>query len=150
MAWLEAHVYCALLSYLAFLIGFASALMYLLQERQLKAKRMGWVFRSLPSLEQLDASNLIAITLGFALYSVALAFGAVMERRTLGHWASGDAKEVLSILTWLSYASLLYVRWLSFERGRKVAMASVVMFSWLVFGCFVARFVLPSWHTFLF
>ena len=144
---ITAHAACGLLSYIAFLTGFASALMYLTLERQLKAKHLGRLYRWLPPLEALDRVNLVAVTAGFLLFSLGLGLGVFMERRTFGRWVSGDPKEILSGATWLTYASLLYVRFLS-TRGRKVAMYSVVAFSWLVFACFAAGFVLPSWHTF--
>ena len=146
---LWAHVACAVLSYAAFLTGFAAALAYLAQERQLKRKRMGWLFHRLPSLESLDRANLIAIVAGFLLFSGGLTLGAVMEHRTFGRWVSGDPKEILSALTWLSYASLLYVRVMA-ARGQRVAIYSVAGFSWLVFAFFAARFLFPTWHAFLF
>lgn len=145
--WITAHVTCGLLSYIAFLTGFASALMYLTLERQLKTKRLGRLYRWLPPLEALDRVNLIAVTVGFVLLSLGLGLGVFMERHTFGRWASGDPKEILSWLTWLAYAALLYVR-LRSTRGRQVAMYSVVGFSWLVFAFFAARFVLPSLHPF--
>ena len=148
--WLDAHIACVLISYLAFLIGFACALMYLSLERQLKAKRLGRVYRWLPPLVLLDRVNLAAVSIGFLLYSVGLGLGAVVERGTFGRWVSGDPKEILSTLTWLSYASLLYVRLLSLDQGRRVAMYSVVGFSWLVFAFVAARFLLPTWHAFAF
>ncbi len=148
--WLDAHVACVLISYLAFLVGFTCALMYLVLERQLKAKRLGPFSRWLPPLDVLDRVNLVAVTVGFLLYSVGLGLGAVVEYRTFGRWVSGDPKEILSTLTWFSYASLLYVRLLSIDQGRRVAMYSVVGFSWLVFAFVAARFLLPTWHAFAF
>ncbi len=147
--WLRAHIACSIVSYVAFLIGFACALMYLALERQLKRKRMGVLFRWLPPLESLDRANLIAIVVGFILFSLGLTLGAVTEHRTYGRWASGDPKEILSTLTWLSYASLLYVRLIA-TRGQRVAIYSVAGFSWLVLAFFAARFVFPTWHAFLF
>ena len=148
MIGLQAHILCATGSYIAFLTGFAAALMYIAQERELKAKRMGRLFHWLPSLETLDRVNFIAIATGFVLYSAGLLLGLAAERSAFGRWASGDPKEILSGLTWLAYAALLYVR-LRASRGQRVAILSVVGFSWLVFAFFAARFLLPSWHPFV-
>ena len=144
------HITCALLGYTAFLVGFACALLYLSLERQLKAKRWGRLYRWSPSLDVLDRVNLIAVAAGFLLYSVGLGLGALVGRRTFGRWVSGDPKEIFSTLTWLSYAALLGVRLLAVDRGRRVAMYSVVGFSWLLFAFVAARFLLPTWHAFLF
>ena len=42
MLWI--HIACSLISYAAFLVAFLAGLLFLVQEHQLKSKRMGWLF----------------------------------------------------------------------------------------------------------
>ena len=139
---------CSLLSYAAFLIAFASGVLFLIQERQLKHKTMGVLFHWLPSLEALDRLNFLAIGVGFGLLSIGLMCGVAGERMLLGHWWSGDPKEYLTALLWLSYCLLWIVRLRSTLRGHRVALLSILGFSFVLFTLIGAGWVLPSWHPY--
>jgi len=53
-AWILVHVALVLVGLSALVLNFGSAIMYLLQERQLKARRPGTFYYRMPSLETLD------------------------------------------------------------------------------------------------
>src|SRR5260370_1132774 len=55
--WITVHVVLALLGIAAFVLNFAGSIMYLLQERQLKARRPGTFYYRLPSLETLRSEE---------------------------------------------------------------------------------------------
>ena len=61
-----------ILSYGAFLVAFVAGLLFLIQDEQLKRKRMGLLFQRLPALGTLDHVNLVALGIGFALLTLAL------------------------------------------------------------------------------
>src|SRR5207245_11520545 len=73
--WIPVHVVLALLGIAAFVLNFAGSIMYLLQERQLKARRPGTFYYRLPSLETLDRLTFRALTLGFPFLTVGLILG---------------------------------------------------------------------------
>src|SRR6202008_203460 len=56
-AWIWVHITLATIGIAAFVLNFAGAVMYLLQEHQLKAKRPGTFYYRLPDLETLDAPS---------------------------------------------------------------------------------------------
>ena len=147
--WLVWHILFSLLSYVAFLLACISGVLFLIQERQLKAKHMGRLFHSLPSLAGLDRTNLIAIAVGFILFTLGLLCGIAGQFMSFGRWMSLDPKEGLAYGTWCAYALLLIVRWLSTLRGRKVALLSILGFSLVLLTWFGIRAVLPSWHAYL-
>ena len=127
MTWAVAvHITGALLSYGAFLAAFVAGCLFLIQERQLKRKRMGLLFHRLPSLESLDRVNFLAIGLGFGLLSVGTAFGLLGSRLWLGRWWTGDPKEYLTVLLWLSYLALWLLRLRATLRGHRVALWSIM------------------------
>src|SRR5262249_26864827 len=64
-AWIWVHVILALLGLAALVLNFAGAVMYVLQERQLKAKRPGAFYYRLPPLETLDRLTYPPLTLPF-------------------------------------------------------------------------------------
>lgn len=142
------HISCALLSYAAFLAAFLSAILFLIQERQLKRKHMGWLFHRLPSLGQMDRINFFSISIGFALLSVGTILGFIGAEQMKGQWWTGDPKEVMTVLLWGAYCFLWLVRVRSSLRGRRVAMLSIVGFSLVLFTFLGIRWM-PTWHPFL-
>ena len=142
------HTISSLLSYVAFLVAFGSGVLFLVQERQIKGKRMGVLFNRLPSLDQLEQVNVFAIALGFGLLTVGLSLWLVVSRLLRGVWWSGDPKEVLSAMLWVCYLILWLARLRATMRGRRVAWLSVWGFT-LVLLTFVGASWLHSWHPYL-
>lgn len=122
------HMLCSLLSYAAFLAAFISGLLFLVQERQLKRKRMGWLFHRLPSLGRLEQATMVAIGAGFALLTAGVAFGVFGMKHVVGRWWTGDPKEYLTLALWLVYLVLWIAQLRSTVRGRRVALLSIAGF----------------------
>lgn len=145
--WLPAHVAPAFLGYAIFAVAFCLSLIYLLQEKQLKAKRKrGDLFRRLPSLETLDNLNQRFVTWGFALFSIGIITGALLAKQTWGAMWSWEPVEMWSAVTWLLYALLLHARSVGW-RGRKAATLTVVSFVVLVASFLSVNLVFPGKHT---
>ena len=83
-AWIWVHIALALIGIAAFVLNFAGAIMYLLQEHQLKARRPGTFYYRLPDLETLDRLTYRTLVLGFPFLTVALLLGAVWARSAWG------------------------------------------------------------------
>ena len=143
------HMVCALSSYVAFLVACISAILFLVQERQLKRKRMGWLFHRLPPLEVLDRINLLTIGIGFGLLTIGLVFGFIGSKQLLGRWWTGDSKEILTLLLWGTYLTLWLVRLRSTLRGRRAALLSVLGFSLVLFTFIGASRLAHSVHPYL-
>ncbi len=139
---------CSLLSYAAFLIAFVSGMLFLIQERQVKRRTLGWLFHALPSLGILDRANFIALSAGFGLLSAGLISGLAGMHRFLGRWWTGDPKEYLAWALWLSYLLLWMVRVRATLRGHRVAWLSVFGFSLVLMTCLGAGWLLHSLHPY--
>jgi cytochrome c-type biogenesis protein CcsB len=144
--WLPAHVAPAFLGYAVFTVAFCLSLIYLLQEKLLKAKRKGDLFRRLPSLETLDNLNHRFVTWGFALFSIGIITGSLLAKETWGTMWSWEPVQVWSAITWLLYALLLHARTVGW-RGRKAAALTVVGFVVLVVSFLSVNLVFPGKHT---
>ena len=91
--WVWLHVGLFLLGYAALFITFSAAVMYLIQERELKSKKPRAFYYRLPPLTKLDqvgnqtlAFGFVCVTLGLIIASVVLMFlamGLIMALRTL-------------------------------------------------------------------
>ena len=143
------HTVCSLLSYVAFLVAFVAGALFLIQEHQLKHKRMGLLFHRLPALEALDRLNFLSIGVGFGLLSLGVVFGLWGSRRLLGTWWNWDPKELLTVVLWVAYLLLWLVRLRATLRGRKVALLSILGFTLVLFTFLGVSRWLPTWHAYL-
>ena len=125
--WLVAHVILVSCGYVAIVITAAAASGYLLQERQLKNKESGGFVASLPPLSTLDSLTSRAMTAGFVLITLGFftAWGwAFIESGS--RWLS-EAKVHISLLTWLFYLLVMYLRVVAGWRGRRAAFLAVYL-----------------------
>jgi cytochrome c-type biogenesis protein CcsB len=143
--WLPAHVAPAFIGYAVFTVAFCLSMTYLVQERQLKVKRKGDLFRRLPSLETLDELNHRFVSWGFALFTVGLITGSLLAKETWGELWSWEPVQVWSLITWLLYALLLQARTIGW-RGRKAATLTVIGFVILIASFLTVNLVFPGKH----
>lgn len=132
---LPIHIAVALAGIALFALGFGVAVMYLLLEREVKLKRIGAMFRRLPSLDLLDRLNYRLVVLGFVFLSFTIVSGAFFVP------ASGEGpsflfqpKQAFSLIAWGLVAVMVLLRHSVGWRGRKVAMATMAGFVLLTFA----------------
>ena len=146
--WLTFHVATMFIGMAIFALAFCAGIMYLLQERQIKSKNFGLLYRRLPSLEVLDSLNYVCLTFGFPLITIGLISGFVYAGavwRSFWHW---DPKEILSVVTWLIYAVLLHERLAVGWRGRRAAIMAIIGFSVILVTFVGTSVILKVHHSF--
>ena len=146
--WLPVHVLLLFIGDAVFAVAFGAGVMYLMQERQVKGKRMGAIFRRLPSLEVLDAINYRCLTVGFPLLTLGIITGSIWAEYAWGSYWSWDPKETWSLITWLLYAALLHGRMTVGWRGRKAAIFAIVGFCAVLFTFLGVNLLLPGLHSY--
>ena len=139
-AWVEFHAAIAIVAYGAFALAFVTSAMYLLQERQLKTRRLTSSFLLLPSIEQLDVIHFRLLIMGFAMLTVGM-LGGMISYHIVGHWTT--PKIVWAVLVWLLYGGLVLARGLWTLRGRKVAVMSMVSFVLMLVGFWGVNLLQP-------
>jgi cytochrome c-type biogenesis protein CcsB len=146
--WLTVHIILALLGNAALTLAFLGGIFYLVQERQLKAKKFGFFYRRLPSLEQLDALNYWCLTIGFPLLTAGIISGSLYAQHTMGRFWHWDPKEILTLCAWLIYAVLLHERLAVGWRGRRAAILAICGFLVLVIAFVGANLWFTGYHSF--
>lgn len=144
-AWLWVHIVLALIGIAAFVLNFAGAIMYVLQERQLKARRPGAFYYRLPALETLDRLTYRTLALGFPFLTTSLILGALWAGRAWGSLFAFDPLSVLSLVAWIIYAATLAGRAAAGWHGRRAAYFSIVGFAALALTLGAGLF-LPGRH----
>jgi ABC-type uncharacterized transport system permease subunit len=127
--WFGFHVGISVLGMGALCLAFAMALIYLMQDRALKAKRAPKVMERLPSLAACDRIGYHAVLWGFPLLTIGIATGQVVLWAKHGTLWMGGAKQVFPILAWTVLAVLLYARLVRGFRGRKSAYLTIAGFA---------------------
>ncbi len=143
--WLYAHIALVFSGEAALALACGAGILYLIQEKGIKAKKPGFFFSRLPSLDFLDNVSYSCVTTGFALMSFGLVVGFVYAKFVWGRFWSWDIKEVFSVGTWLLYAAILHFR-LSGWRGRKSAIMTIAGFCIMVFSFLGVNILLGGHH----
>ncbi len=146
--WLPVHASICLIAYAVLAMAFVISIMYLLQEKQIKQKRLGPIFRRLPSLDALDSAAEKCLKIGFPLLTLGIVTGSIWAEQAWGAYWSWDPKETWSLITWFLYAALLHQRFTVGWRGRRAAYMTIVGFITLLFTFIGVTYLLPGAHTY--
>lgn len=152
--WLLIHVSLSLVAYGAFTVAFSLAILYILQENNMrsafKKPRFSTFYKRLPSLETLDQVCYSSVTFGFPFMTFGgLITGAIWAEQAWGRYWGWDAKETWSLITWLVYAGYLHARSTAGWRGKRAAVLAIVGFAAVLFTYFGVGFFLPGLHSYL-
>lgn len=146
--WLGVHTSLAVLGDAAFAFAFIVSVMYLIQERQLKAKHLGAIFHRMPPLDIMDTISAKALPIGWLLFTFGMVTGAIWAESAWGsYWNWQEPKQMWSLFTWLIYLILLHLRTIGW-RGRKMACLSVAGFVFVLISFFVVSRVGVGRHSF--
>ena len=127
--WLLVHISSTILGYTGFLLTFVAAIMYLIQERELKSKKPRAFYYRLPSLEVCDELYYRSLVFGLPFLSVGILTGFVWASRAWkGPWEF-DPKILASLVTWLIYLLLFSTRLSGTWRGRRSAYVAIFGFA---------------------
>ncbi|MBI3924286.1 MAG: cytochrome c biogenesis protein CcsA [Armatimonadetes bacterium] len=133
-AWIWIHVASLLLGYAAFCLAAFCAVLYFLQARMLKKKKLGNAFTVLPPLDTLDRVAYRFILAGFPLMVLGTVTGILLNN---WHWV-WNSKFVLVGLTGMIYLGYLHARIAGWQ-GRRVNMVLLV-----AFVCVLVSFLAPD------
>jgi len=120
---LALHVASVLTGTAAFTLAFVMALAYLLQERQVKKKRLGGVFQRLPPLDVLDAVGYRCVAVGLPALTLGIVTGFFVGARGAGAvvW-----QQYVGMGAWVLFAGVLVLRLAAGWRGRRAAIGTIL------------------------
>jgi cytochrome c-type biogenesis protein CcsB len=144
--WLPVHVILAFMGNAFFAMAFFLSIMYIIQNRYLKKRKLKGLYYVLPSLDTLDQFNYRCLQLGFPLLTLAIISGAIWSEYSIGAYWDWKPRQVWSLITWFLYAALLHGRLTVGWRGKKAAILSVIAFMILIGSFFVINFMLGGAH----
>jgi ABC-type uncharacterized transport system permease subunit len=126
--WLLLHIALLLAAYAALFLSLIASLLYLIQERRLKQKRVDRGRSWLPPLATLDQIALNALRFGLPCMTAGLLIGSVVALQTIGPAFFADPKVLLSLAMWIAYILMIFIRSHSGLRGRRAVYLSSFVF----------------------
>lgn len=156
--WIFIHVPIVLASYAAFLIGFATSIIFLLKKwdedriASIAGKSVGaavathrealgrpsWLswLDMVPSSSRLDVVSYRVIAVGEILLTVGIILGGLWAHLAWGSYWQWDPKETAALASWAIYASYLHLHTRPAWRGVRAAWWSIVGFASILFCYF--------------
>ena len=137
---LEWHILLSLAAYSMFALAAIQAIILSIQEHQLRQHHINENMRKLPPLQTMEQSLFQLITAGFILLTIGFITGVIfiddLFAQHLVH------KTILSIISWIVFATLLWGRWKYGWRGNTAVKWTLVGFILLVLAYFGSKLVL--------
>lgn len=130
-AFLDFHVFIAILGAAALFVTFAASILYLIQERRLKRKLAGVPGIRLPSLEKCDSMANLSLMWGFPLLTLTVITGGIWIANFKPD-SSLWGQESFALLAWVLLGIILSARFLRGWRGRKAAYLTLLAFTALI------------------
>ncbi len=146
--WLPVHAGISITAYGFLGLAFVGGLMYLVQEWELKSKRLGYFFSRLPSLDALDQLNNHCLTTGFVFLTLGIITGTIWARQVLGAYFRWDPKEVWSLITWFVYLIQFHQRMTVGWRGKRAAVMAIIGFGFVIFTLWGVTYLLGGDHSY--
>ena len=131
--WASIHIVLSFLSLSVFVLSFILAILFFLQEFQIKHKKFLSVFTRLPSLETMDIIHARAMSAGFLLLTLAIITGAMWAYSVRGVIFYKDPRQLWTIGAWLIYGLFLQGRYSAKWRGRRGMLLSCLGFIIIIF-----------------
>lgn len=148
--WLILHVLTAYAAFGVFTLAGLNAVLYLVQDSNLKHKRLGLVWERLPSLESLDHLMSLLAGIAFLLLTLSVVLGFVLVRGSGGgdEWFT-DPKVLATMATWVVLAVFVHMRAKADRHGRGIALMALAGLACLLFAFVGVPLVANTLHAFL-
>jgi len=127
------HIGASLLGFFILMLAAIASILYVIQEHRLKTKRLDVIEASrLPSIQSLQDFHHRAFVIGFPIFSVGVALGAIWLLK--GEQVSTVSRHfIMAGFSWLVYAVALYARMASGWKGRRTALLTLMAFASALF-----------------
>jgi ABC-type uncharacterized transport system permease subunit len=135
-AWLWLHIGLLLTAYAALCVSVLASVLYLIQEKRLKARTHTGLMSKLPPLETTDQIALRSLLVGLPCMTAGLLIGSALAQSLYGAAYFRDPKVLLSFAMWIAYVGMIAIRRSSGLRGRRaVWLSSFVLLIMLGVWC---------------
>ena len=144
------HASLSITGYTALSLAAIYALMYIIQNNNLKKRNLGKLFMQLPALTYLEKMSMRSVVTGIILLGIGLFLGhyQALVNPQIGVFFPNDMKVIISDAVWILYIGGLIVTNIKKWRGEKMAYMSLYGFIILIVGGGIIIYMSESFHKF--
>lgn len=143
------HVTLNTLAYAAFGLSFVLSLIYLIQNRVLKARRPGLTFWRFPALDVLERMSRSSVFVGLIALGLGVSFGFVWQHRLSGRFSAADPKIIITLVIFALYIAYLWLAGKAGWRGARAARVCAFNFLLVLFSYTFVNLYFTSFHRYL-
>jgi HemX protein len=142
------HVTLNTWAYAAFALSFVLSVIYLVQDRLLRSRRMGAAFWRFPALDVLERMARSSVYVGLVALGFGAAMGFVWAHRLSGSYSFGDPKVIVTFAILGVYAAYLLLSRNAAWRGARAALLCAMNFVIVMFSYTFVNLYLTKFHRF--
>ncbi len=142
------HVTLSILAYSAFALSFVLSLIFLVENRLLRDRKLGDLVWRLPALELLERMSQSSVLVGLVSIAIGTVLGFIWVDRLTGQYWYYDPKYVITILVLLLYAVYLQLARTTTWRGARASRLCIFNFFVVVFSFVVVNLYLSHSHRY--
>ncbi|WP_288792233.1 c-type cytochrome biogenesis protein CcsB [uncultured Corynebacterium sp.] len=149
--WLPVHVSSVSVGASIGIVSGIFALLYLLRMWQPRGEERGFfgaIAKPLPSAKTLDQITYKTAIITLPLYGIGIVFGAIWAEVAWGRPWGWDAKETVSMITWVLYAAYLHARATAGWKNSKAAWINVFALAMTIFNMTYVNTVIAGLHSY--
>ena len=149
--WMPVHVSTVSIGASVGLVSGVFALLYLLRMWQPRGKEhgvLGAIARPLPDAKTLDQIAYKTAVVTLPLFGIGIVFGAIWAEVAWGRFWGWDAKETVSMITWILYAAYLHARATAGWKSTAAAWINVFAMAMTIFNMTYVNTVIAGLHSY--
>ena len=149
--WLPVHVSSVSVGASIGIVSGIFALLYLLRMWQPRGEEHGFfgaIAKPLPSAKTLDQITYKPAIITLPLFGIGIVFGAIWAEVAWGRPWGWDAKETVSMITWILYAAYLHARATAGWKNSKAAWINVFALAMTIFNMTYVNTVIAGLHSY--
>ena len=149
--WQPVHVSTVSIGASVGLVSGVFALLYLLRMWQPRGEEHGFfgaIARPLPDAKTLDQIAYKTAVVTLPLFGIGIVFGAIWAEVAWGRFWGWDAKETVSMITWILYAAYLHARATAGWKSTAAAWINVFAMAMTIFNMTYVNTVIAGLHSY--
>ena len=142
------HASLSITGYTALCLAAIYSLMYIIQNNNLKKRKLGNLFSQLPALNYLEKMSMRSVLTGIIVLGIGLLLGHFQALVMIGEFWPQDIKVIISDAVWFVYLIGYIIIAIKKWRGEKMALLSLYAFIILIVGGGIVIYLSESFHEF--
>jgi ABC-type transport system involved in cytochrome c biogenesis permease subunit len=142
------HVTLNILAYSAFAISFVLSIIFLVQNRRLRNRKLGVVGWRFPALDVLERMARSSVLIGCISLAAGMTAGLIWAHRLEGQYWDGDPKVIITVLILLAYVSYTVLSVTAAWRGARASALCIFNFMFVIFSYSIVNRYLSHFHRY--